>query len=410
MAPNPLDTICSRAWTDLNLDFHLDNWRYCCKSVCSPLPKTFDVDYLTNNPIINKQRNELQNGVKTKLCAKCWEDYKDTGSAWRDIGNRWSGNNPNFKSKPLKEWIRVSSIPAQLVLTFDNICDQSCLYCGPNNSTKWEKELNEYNGTDTNTKNQIDILVDWIVKTYTHDSVAKSVVFQILGGEPTYSYNFYYFLSRLKEKGYGTKKGNIHTIISITSNGNTTEKKMANLLELINDLSFEWHIGLSMEAFGNVGENIRYGLNVKNFERNLKSYLKEDKVSRIVFSPAMNVFNIKTFHLYIEWVHSIIKITNKEKKFTWVGNWVTDSPDQMDCKHLPKSFVKYINMAETVMKETSKDLNIDEYHNITTFFNDMKKRIQNYTENTNIIENYLDHLATIKKNLNKQSLLEQIRE
>ena len=73
---------------------------------------------------------------------------------------------------------------------------------------------------------------------------------------------------------------------------------MEKLLKIMNSSSWKWHIGLSNEACGEIGENIRYGLNMKRFENNLKLYLNTSNVTRLVFSPTMNAFSIKNFHEY----------------------------------------------------------------------------------------------------------------
>jgi len=381
---DPLKTICSRAWTDLNIDFYLNRWKYCCKAVWVPIPEKYDHTYFIDNPYIKKTREELATGIETSACNWCWKDYKKTGHAWRDVANEWSN---------LEKYENVT--PYHFVLTFDNICDQSCLYCGPENSTKWAKELNRNIDLKLDIKKQIDALVKWLA------SFDTKIIIQILGGEPTYSYNFYYFLEQLK---------NSNVIISVTSNGNTVNKTIEKFLKIINSSSREWHIGLSNEACGELAENIRYGLNMKRFENNLKLYLNTSNVTRLVFSPTMNAFNVKNFHEYIKLIHSIILSTNKEKELTWVGNWVNDGPIGFDCKHLPKHFSSYIDKAIETMKNTSKDLNIDNNSDVYSWLNNMKKRIQDHDENLNIITNYLDRVSHIKPLLNKQILLDQLHD
>ena len=381
---DPLKTICSRAWTDLNIDFYLNRWKYCCKAVWVPIPEKYDHTYFIDNPYIKKTREELATGIETSACNWCWNDYKKTGHAWRDIVNKW----PNG--------IENENIIPSLVLTFDNICDQSCLYCGPENSTKWAKELNENIDVELNVKNHIDSLVTWI----TTFNPTDHFIVQVLGGEPTYSHNFYYFLEYLK---------NSNITISVTSNGNTVNKMIEKFLKIINTSLWNWHIGLSNEACGGLAENIRYGLNMKRFEKNLKLYLNTSNVTRLVFSPTMNAFSVKNFHEYIKLIHSIILSTNKEKEFTWVGNWVNDSPKELDCKYLPKHFSSYIDKAIETMENTSKDLNMDDNSDVYSWLNNMKNRIQNHDENLNIITNYLNRLSHIKPLLNKQILLDQLQ-
>ena len=396
---DPLKTICSRAWTDLNIDFYLNRWRYCCKAVWAPIPEEYDHTYFIDNPYLKKMREELLTGIETPACEWCWHDYKETGHAWRDISNIWK----NTSIKNILLQTKHYNIPSQFVLTFDNICDQSCLYCGPENSTKWAKELNDRKniGINQNIKKQIDALTKWLA------TVSGEFTFQILGGEPTYSHNFYYFLEQLKLNNI---LENSNITMSITTNGNTIKSSMEKLLKIINSASWKWHIGLSNEACGEIGENIRYGLNMKRFENNLKLYLNTPNISRIVFSPTMNALNVKNFHEYIKLMHSIILSTNKEKEITWVGNWVNYQPAELDCKFLPNHFSNYIDKAIEVMKNTSTDLNMDDNSDVYSWLNNMKTRIHNPEEDLNIITNYVDHLSHIKPLLNNQILLDQLHD
>ena len=56
------------------------------------------------------------------------------------------------------------------------------------------------------------------------------------------------------------------------------------------------------------------------------------------------------------------------------------------------------------MKNTSKDLNIDDNSDVYSWLDNMKKRIQDHDEDLNTITNYLDHLSHIKPLLNKDTL------
>jgi hypothetical protein len=62
------------------------------------------------------------------------------------------------------------------------------------------------------------------------------------------------------------------------------------------------------------------------------------------------------------------------------------------------------------MKNTSKNLNMDDNSDVYSWLNNMKTRIHNPEEDLNIITNYVDHLSHIKPLLNKQILLDQLHD
>jgi hypothetical protein len=82
-------TLCSSAWTDINLDFANRTIRHCCKSLEVPFPETLTVDFFNNSERINQTRKDLLNGIQTPDCIRCWDDYKSTSTAYRDFKNEW---------------------------------------------------------------------------------------------------------------------------------------------------------------------------------------------------------------------------------------------------------------------------------------------------------------------------------
>ena len=42
-------TLCSKAWTDLNIDFAKRQLRHCCKTIFEPFPDKLNFDFFNNN-------------------------------------------------------------------------------------------------------------------------------------------------------------------------------------------------------------------------------------------------------------------------------------------------------------------------------------------------------------------------
>ena len=123
--------------------------------------------------------------------------------------------------------------PSAYVLTFDNICDQSCIYCGPRDSTRWASELNISNFNKNINSKFISEFIKYLNDLYCNDKINGSITIQILGGEPTYSNNFYNFLENMLYTDIGQNEKKCGLNFSITSNLNTNGKKQELFIEYI---------------------------------------------------------------------------------------------------------------------------------------------------------------------------------
>ena len=59
-----LNTFCSKAWSDVNIDFAQRNVRHCCKSVEEVMPQQLDATFFNASPGILERREALQAGVE----------------------------------------------------------------------------------------------------------------------------------------------------------------------------------------------------------------------------------------------------------------------------------------------------------------------------------------------------------
>jgi organic radical activating enzyme len=246
----------------------------------------------------------------------------------------------------------------------------SCIYCSAWSSSKVAQEQNEpYQ--DLTKENDYEVFKSWI-QDYVNrsDITAEQLVFIFLGGEPTASERFYELVDFIESCAATTTK---KIRLEICTNANSKRFLMDKIMAKLDTSKLVWGIGISNESYGENAELIRDGLNWQRFSENFVKYISHSNTELIVMSPSANMFSLKTFHQYIDWVHEQFRQHAPNKEFTWYGNYIS-WPDEMDIAYLPESYTKYIDLAEAAL-ERATDINYVYKDNFRDYLNQMRKRI-----------------------------------
>lgn len=318
-------TLCSKAWTDLNLDFAKRQLRHCCKSVFESFPDELTFDFFNNSDRIIERRDDLLNGVEHSDCKHCWLSYSNTGTAYRDFENTWT--TPTDLSKDLKF----------VEIMLDNICDMSCIYCDSDFSSKIASEKRLKTQLKQPKEKDLELFVDWL--SFVLSNQEESCTLSFLGGEITYSKNFYLFIEKLLQNK------NLHNksiIFSGLTNGNSTLERNKKFLNILDKLPESWsvNIAISNEAIGKNAELVRWGLNWDRFKHNFELYIQHPKISFVCLSPTPCLFTIDSLPHYLQW--AIDLVTKYDKKLTIAGNWIV-YPTEIDVARCKISKKKIVN-------------------------------------------------------------------
>jgi organic radical activating enzyme len=292
-------TYCSKAWTDVNIDFSKRTVRHCCKSESEQFPATPTIDFFNNSPGIVQRRNDLITGIQNSQCSFCWDSYKTTGSAYRDSVNT------NEINPPIK-YVEV---------LLDNICDMACLYCSADSSHKIAQEQGLAQKVSTPDENDYAIFFDWLA------TINSELRLSFLGGEPTYSKNFYKFINMMLNDDRFNQK---EIRIIIITNGNTSVTMMDKFLNLVDSFPLTWKfiITVSNESTHHQSELVRHGLKWDTFETNVKRYLSHPRLFRIALCPTLCVLTLDYFDDFLTWFFALVRQYNKKVVIT--GNSVND--------------------------------------------------------------------------------------
>ena len=194
------NTMCFKTWYDLTIHLPEQYFYWCCKTILDEdqiNPTKFDaetlsLDYILNNPVIQKRKQELASGIRSRECKECWDNENATGSSFRTAyyGNDFSNLTDDYlKVLPEKDLTRK----IEIVLT--NKCNSACVYCWEGLSTRWQKETgNKFKDTD-------DLVFDKVIevlKEYWNTELKnkKYLSFSLLGGEPFFSNHMFDFIEK----------------------------------------------------------------------------------------------------------------------------------------------------------------------------------------------------------------------
>lgn len=286
-----------------------------------PIPHKISLDEikadyraLFNTSHLKQARTEMLNNQKPGECDYCWR-VEDSGNL-SDRSYKSSRSWALDKHDEIVTYTGNETIsPTYLEVSFSNVCNMSCLYCGPEFSSKWTEDLKQ-NGPikllENTTKERwvqgwqdldnlnipnreynpyIDAFWKWFPEIYPNLST-----YRITGGEPLMSKETFRSMDWL------AKNPNPRLDFSINTNLNVPEKiwdKFIEKLLVIKD-TMAVTVFTSIEAWGPRAEYIRRGLDFELFKTRYEQLAALGNV-KIVIMAAYNVLSITSFKDLLAW-------------------------------------------------------------------------------------------------------------
>lgn len=175
----------------------------------------------------------------------------------------------------------------ELQLALDFYCNMNCRICRPGTSSKWDSltnivfelkklEYHHYNDIGDN-KSHVEYLKKIIDKT----DFSNLKFLRMVGGEPFYSPNLYWFLDLLKTK---TDISNI-TFYCNTNGSIIPSKKILKILHEFKSVK----IDISIDAVEHLAESIRPGVEWNTILKNVAILNNE---FNIMLSPTVSILNV----------------------------------------------------------------------------------------------------------------------
>ena len=327
---------CLAKWTQVTM--HLGTGL--THSCHHPTPHRIPLEEIQKNPgalhntsFKKAQRKQMLNGERPKECDYCWRvEDSNTGS----FSDRIYKSIDPYSFDDYDEIFQADGseniFPRYVEVSFSNVCNFKCAYCGPNFSSKWVEEIKEHGpylldnmrfngGRDvvTQVKNKednpyTDAFWQWFPKA--KDNMHT---FRITGGEPLLSKHTFKVIDQL------IAEPNPDLEFAINSNGNVPDKLWKKFVVKIKELQEKkcvknFTLFTSAEATGKQCEYIRDGMNWNQFKKNITYFLDNTPDTKVTFMSAFNLLSATTFLGFLQYVLSV----KREYNSCDIQYWVKD--------------------------------------------------------------------------------------
>lgn len=293
-----------------------------------PAPHKIPIDEIKDNPSalfntshLKNVRKQMLNDEKPKECDYCWRVENDGGNS-----DRFFKSLEGWASDDYDDIVKLSGdediYPSYLEVSFSNVCNMKCTYCGPEFSSQWAEELKHHGPLDilTDTKYTermhghldldnltyrnrdfnpyIDAFWKWFPKALPH---LKN--YRITGGEPLMSKETF------KSMQWLIDHPNPELEFSINSNFSVPEKLWNRFVELLTEMRDKNSVKkitiyTSLEGWGDKAEYARTGLDFNLMKQRSEEIAALDNV-RLTVMAAFNILSITSFKSMLEWIYEL---------------------------------------------------------------------------------------------------------
>lgn len=242
----------------------------------------------TIQTIIDGKRNvnlkrDMLDERKHKNCSGCHLHEKDrndlVGISSRQYYLRElvEKDNLNFYDDPKN--FKLSHVD----IRWNNTCNQACVYCGPDYSSKWATELQKFVKSDKQARQEI--------KEYIFSNIKDLKNVYLAGGEPLLIKENFEFLQLLQQE-------NADCHIRVNTNLSKTDTGIYELLKQFKNV----HWTISVDAMDKEYNYIRYHGDWNIFKENLKDIKKLDH--KITFNMLHFILNHKSIFECVDYFKS----------------------------------------------------------------------------------------------------------
>jgi organic radical activating enzyme len=336
--------MCLAKWTQVTMHLH-NGTNHSCHH---PSPHKIPLEEIMNDPkalhntnFKKKIRKEMLEGGKPKECDYCWNIEKSS-NAFSDrtykSSEPWSS--PHFEDILKTGW-QNNFNPKYVEVSFSNTCNFKCSYCGPQYSSKWVEEINQFGPYKTSTNfNDIALFKKEGTMPYLasdHNPYVEAFwkwwpemyqdlhTFRITGGEPLLSKDTFKLLDYIIETPNPNKK----LSLCINSNLGIPQKLFDEFVSKVekiidNELVHEFIIFTSCDTWGEQANYIRNGLDYNLFKERVDFLLDKFKPLTIDIMSTYNALSVPNYHKLIEDV-IVLKERHHNPYRYWGSSLLLDS-------------------------------------------------------------------------------------
>lgn len=362
-----------------------------------PIPNNFKE--IHNNSSRFAERIAMNNNQwPTNSCAYCKNIEDNDGVSDRIKQIEFIKQSNDIDLIPKELIVNPNAVDVSLTMLevyFSNRCNMSCLYCGPQLSSKWVKEDKKF-GKHNVLWDQNDILYkerllkfwEWLDQIYLNLRVLN-----ILGGEPFYQEELIQCIEFLR-----SRPANKKLKLSIFSNLKISKNRLDKILSLLKQLHDDQKIEsikiiCSIDCWGTEQEYVRVGMNINQWEKNFLYLLNDMPWINLSIASTINSLSIKTMSTLYEKINEY----NKVRKVSFGFNMLKH-PNYMDPSIFPTGFFDqdFKNILESMPNSDNSDkTQIEHMKGIWKTINNTKSNLTLVTD----LKKYLDQMD-IRHNTN----------
>ena len=364
---------CLAKWTQVTLQLQTGHNHSCHHPVThkiSELEVAQNPSALHNTNYKKNRRREMMEGLRPKECDYCW-NIEDNSNEFSDriykSTEPWS---MQHFDEVLKTKGEKDINPKYVEVSFSNICNFKCSYCGPAFSSQWMDEIQQHGSYPTSTNfNNLDYLKSTDQMPIPHNKKNPYVdafwkwwpdlykdlhTFRITGGEPLLAKDTFDVLDFINSEPNPNRKLNL----SINTNLNAPEKIFNEFREKITKLMDEERVNefilfTSCDAHGEQANYIRHGFNYDLFMERINILLTENPKLTIIIMSTYNALSVPSYKGLIKDVYELKKKYHSAQRY-YGSSVILDSsylrwPPHQSVKILDKEWIDEVNSQAQLM-------------------------------------------------------------
>lgn len=373
------ETFCLAKWYHANIYLQLGETHSCYH----PRPHKINKRPLLREPATLhntkkkiKERKRMLKNLKPKGCQYCW-NIEDLNQDL--VSDRHIRNNSLFEEDRMKE-VEANPLgnkinPAYVELSFSNLCNFKCGYCHPKASSRFYSEVDQQGpylltkGEKSHSVKGIEIFPEednpYIAAWWAWwPELKKSLKnLRVTGGEPLLQKSTFQLLDRLEQEGAEDLNLSLNSNMGIGQE--CLQEFVSRITKIYNGHKIKgFQLYTSVDSWGERAEYIRYGLDIKKFEENIKYFLRETDFD-LSLMITFNLLSVSSFvellKKILEWRSEFPRKQRKKHRIQFDVPYLKE-PLFYDINILPKKeFLPYMEESLSFIKENCNDASDDQF-------------------------------------------------